>query len=449
MVAYGSVGTGSGSSVASYPVTRPPSTAAGDVLVAFQFSDIGSVGALTLTGGTAWTTLASGGSQGFAKLYWKVAGPAEPANYTAAQDAGADGVTIIVRVVGGAAITPVFATIFTHGGNPVTTPSVTPSGANDLLIRFAMGGTFENANTWTPPADHTERADLTSTGRYASGAAATRQLTAGGATGTANFVASYAGIGKTVAATVAIADGTQYLAPPGIASAEAAGAPAVAMTVSPNALPSGEAFGTPIIATPTPQAVTAEGIGSAEAFGALATTLYLKALSVSSGEGFGSPRLAALIGPMGIPSGQAFGATNVAIEQFVTPAGVSSSEQFGSHTLRLGYPQTIAVVAVESGELVEDPTISNVARLVLVNPSIQETPAAWNALMSRFGLDRGITIMKDAEGVWRTARYPAQTELESAQRTYLGGRRHWLTVEEADELISAGFGAYITLEPSD
>jgi hypothetical protein len=238
----------------------------------------------------------------------------------------------------------------------------------------------------------------------------------------------------------------QTITPSGIASGETFGTSQLNLMITPSGIASGETFGGLVIATPQPQTITGEGIASGETFGTLTTGLFLSPTGIASGEAFGPPRMAALIGPVGIVSAEAFGSTNVAVEQFLTVSGIATREAWGTPGLQLGYPQTIEPFGIESGELVEDPTIRNLSHLVLVNPSIQETPAAWDRLNIRFGIHRGITIMQDASGVWSAVRYPAQTEIETARAVYMGGHRHVLTVDEADALIAAGYGSYITLE---
>jgi hypothetical protein len=193
MVAYGTVSTASATSGTSYNAARPASTVDGDILVAFAYQDGTSHTALTLSGGSTWSLLQAGNSSdiGSMALYWKQAGASEPTDYTAGKTSGTAAGIVIIRATSGAATAPVFAVNLTgqDGTTSISTPSVTPSGTADLLIRFAAAATFESV-TWTAPASHTERADFRDTGNGISITAATRQLAAGGATGTANFTAS-------------------------------------------------------------------------------------------------------------------------------------------------------------------------------------------------------------------------------------------------------------------
>lgn len=452
MPAYRSVSsaflaTGNGS------VTKPAGTVLGDVLVALQYSTGSAAANLSLSGGTSWNIKSSGNTSGGAsyKLYAKAAGGSEPASYTSADTGNGAADVIIVCLSDASYDNLVFAVDSAEPSTTVVgTPGVDPFGDADVEIRFAGALTEGTVGTWTLPAGGFTQRAYVSTGLGT--VVATRTLASGAATSALNFTDAVAHFADTgVGVTVAVPQGAfpQTVSPSGIASAEAFGTARLNFRIIGQGLASGEAFGNAVVTTPQPQTITPSGIVSGEAFGTLTTRLYLGPSGIATAEAFGAPRLAALIGPAGIASAEAFGLTNVAKEQFITPPGLASGEAFGALTLQIGYPQTITPDGIESGEVVEDPTLILLSRLVLVNPSIQETPVAWNPLMIRYGIHRGITILKDADGVWRSVRYPAQTELESAQRFYLGGRRHVLTVDEAAELTAAGYGEYITLEPND
>lgn len=303
--------------------------------------------------------------------------------------------------------------------------------------------------TWNTPATYTKRLEVDSA---AGSAAYTKQLASGTAIGSVTFTSSEGSLWERIGFTVTITEGAfpQTISGAGnIASGEAFGTAQLNFTILGAGIASGEAFGSLVITTPESQSISLAGIASAQAFGTLTTRLFISPSGIATGETFGAVRLAALIGPTGITSGEAFGTTNVAIQQFITPTGVVTGEAFGVASLQLGYPQTIFLDGIESAAFVEDPTIRNADRVVLVNPSIQETPVALNALMTRYGLHRGITIMQDADAVWRSVRYPSQTEIEAALKVYMGGHRHVVSGMEAAELIAAGYGAYLHLEPDD
>jgi hypothetical protein len=453
MATYGASSQAS-SQTSPYNIARPTGVVAGTYMVAAIANDVENNGSgIGITGGSTWNSLTSGLTEetGY-RLFWKIAGGSEPANYSVSYNSGSNAYSIAHIITSNDAGTsaPVWQVTNTAGsGTTGPTPGITPPDATALEVRFILASNSSGgARTWTSPGGLTERTDINESG-FTNGSSATRTLASGSATTSLNFTASGT-VNDRVGITVGIPSGAteQTVSPGGIASGEAFGTARLSFTVRPSGIASEEAFGGLVISTPEPQFITAEGIASGEAFGTLTTRLYIGASGIASGEAFGSPRLAALIGPSGIPSGEAFGTTNVAIEQFISPTGVTSGAAFGVAALQIGYPQTIEVVGIESRGVVEDPYVRNLHRLLLVNPSIQETPAAWDRLNVRFGIHRGITIIKDADGVWSSVRYPAQTEIEAAQKVFLGGRRHDITPDEADELTDAGYGSYITLEPA-
>lgn len=433
----------------SADIDKPAGTVEGDLLILAIANQSPSGNINNPTGGAAWSagpTVSGAGGIISAKTWYKWAGASEPATYGLSIGIASDTVCILVAVENPhESDIPVSATSTTRTTTTVSTPGVTPNSDQDLELRFAFANR-SGALTFAPPATYTEREDLQANSEIA-GTLATKALSSSAATGALNFTTS-ATNNDGAGITFAIGPGSfpQTVTPTGIASEEAVGTAQLNLTIGASGIASLEAFGGLTISTPEPQIITGEGIASGEVFGTLTTTLYLSPSGIASGEAFGASRLSALIGPTGIPSAEAFGLTNLGIEQFLSIPGITSGEAFGAAALQLGYPQTIEPFGIESAELVEDPTIRNLSYLVLVNPSIQETPAAWDRLNIRFGLHRGITIMQDAEGVWSTVRYPAQTEIEAAQVVYMGGHRHVLTVAEADALILAGYGSYITLE---
>ncbi|MFI6296868.1 hypothetical protein ACIBEJ_35125 [Nonomuraea sp. NPDC050790] len=199
-VSFGSASSAASNS-ASFNVARPTSTASGDFMIAFLANDAGGLG---ISGGTTWVELTAGTVDSLRyRVMYKQAGGSEPANYTVAQTNGGDCHASVIRAPGGSG-TPVFAVDATGTGTSISTPSVTPDGAADLLIRFVAGYPFAAAQTWSPPASHTERTDLQSND-FTSGTTATRQLASSGATGTALFTAS-SSCTEAAAITVSITD---------------------------------------------------------------------------------------------------------------------------------------------------------------------------------------------------------------------------------------------------
>lgn len=68
--------------------------------------------------------------------------------------------------------------------------------------------------------------------------------------------------------------------------------------------------------------------------------------------------------------------------------------------------------------------------LVFRTPAVQEG--------GMFGALRGLTILK-TDGKWSAVSAVTTTELETAERSYLGGRLNTITEGEAIELIEAGY----------
>lgn len=57
---------------------------------------------------------------------------------------------------------------------------------------------------------------------------------------------------------------------------------------------------------------------------------------------------------------------------------------------------------------------------------------------------RGITLMKTA-GVWDQVEYPDMDMIDNADLYFLGGHEYELTQEQYDDLVAAGYGAYIEI----
>jgi hypothetical protein len=83
------------------------------------------------------------------------------------------------------------------------------------------------------------------------------------------------------------------------------------------------------------------------------------------------------------------------------------------------------------------------AQYKLVGPSVKETPMAWNRLHMRYGIHRGITIMR-INGIYSTYRYPSQTEILQAEEVYMGGHEYIIDEHTKNELTAQGYGEFIT-----
>ncbi len=126
----------------SYAVSKPTGTASGDVLVAFQTSDWGSAGSMGTPSGGGWQLLTSrtyGSYTLHTKVWWKVAGGAEPSTYTFTQGVDSDGICVIAAVRDAASGTPIFAGTGNNGTAFFDTPGIVPGGLADFELRFVSG----------------------------------------------------------------------------------------------------------------------------------------------------------------------------------------------------------------------------------------------------------------------------------------------------------------------
>jgi hypothetical protein len=114
-----------------------------------------------------------------------------------------------------------------------------------------------------------------------------------------------------------------------------------------------------------------------------------------------------------VDTAENFGVVTLAVTDVVAPAGIDSAGAFGDTTVR---------------------------QWRLHPPVVREGPVADGPLFARYKLYRGISIIQRIDGTWYTARYPAQTELDQAQRVYMGGHVYPLTSYDRDLLTAAGYG---------
>lgn len=92
-------------------------------------------------------------------------------------------------------------------------------------------------------------------------------------------------------------------------------------------------------------------------------------------------------------------------------------------------------------------------------PTVREAPFAWNPLMERFSMNRGISVQEVSPGVFQTTRYSAYTDEIGAinlpvnpnegnttfypapsagLRYYRGGYRHLVSDQDRTDLINSG-----------
>ncbi|WP_068925043.1 hypothetical protein [Planobispora rosea] len=163
----------------SFSVPRPAGTVSGRIMLAFHSCDTGTPASMTVSGGSAWTTLTtvtSGDDALQLRISYKVTGGSEPANYTFGQASGADGVAAVVLLSGAdTGAVPVFAVQSNPESSYFVTPGVTPAGEDDLELRWVAGTGGGSGNSWTVPDGYTERVDAQS-GAYVTAALASAEL---------------------------------------------------------------------------------------------------------------------------------------------------------------------------------------------------------------------------------------------------------------------------------
>lgn len=138
-------------------VNKPTATAQSDLLVVGLSYEKGSAENITAPGG--WTLLIRQDNTtnvGIA-IYYKVAGPSEPASYSFALTHGSKWSIGISRFTNANSSTPVDVAAGSTGfGTAVTAPTLNTTGTNREIMAFY---TNKKASTYTPAAGTTERYD--------------------------------------------------------------------------------------------------------------------------------------------------------------------------------------------------------------------------------------------------------------------------------------------------
>lgn len=164
--------------------SKPVSTASGDLLVYAIAQGDSVIANLTAPAGWAPTSSANGGSV-TGKLWTKVAGGSEPSTYDFPYSSGADVTAVMIRVTGADTTPTLVQAVGTAGpnGGACDSPSVPPTGADDLLIvvmSAACGGT---TLVETDPSGTTDLGQGQVAGGFQAMAAAWQALASGSATG--------------------------------------------------------------------------------------------------------------------------------------------------------------------------------------------------------------------------------------------------------------------------
>lgn len=178
----------------SFTCPRPAGTAAGDVLLAFQTAGAPDYDGMTTPtgGGTTWQLLRARNAfdWGGSKVWWKVAGPSEPARYNFRQAIGyfdsVDSVVAIVAISDSDGSIPRVAST----DDSLVCPAAIATTAPGVTVRWVATLLSDGDASWGTPSGHTKQVDrsVSSTSELTTSAIlATRSRTAVGSTGSATF----------------------------------------------------------------------------------------------------------------------------------------------------------------------------------------------------------------------------------------------------------------------
>jgi hypothetical protein len=211
-------------------------------------------------------------------------------------------------------------------------------------------------------------------------------------------------------------------------------------TLSPTAIDSLEAFGTPVIGgsvTLSPSSiVTAEAFGTAVVGG----SIMVSPTGIATAESFGTPAISASItlSPTAIATAESFGTPTLTGSTTVSPSSIVSGESFGTAVITAG-PITVSPVALESLESVGSPVLEKIQ--FFDGPTYGE-PFGRDWLWRNMRFDVGKCVLIYGSDVL-VVNYPTDEQIVAADTVLRGGMTHTITPEVADILIIAGLGAYI------
>lgn len=214
-----SVSTASGNLVASYTVAKPAGTQPGDLMFwAQSFTAAGSnPGNNGPQEGEFWAFFAHNSDiPNTMSVWWKIAGPSEPATYTVGNFSTTERSSVVLITVKDAPTDysgypfqrpPNVTNETTSGGSnlgSIVSPSFTPPDGLTLDLRIVTCDGSASARTWTPPAGYTEVADIHDAGNRTGVTVAWKQLSGTAPTGTQTFTASSATMNSVWTAAIGI-----------------------------------------------------------------------------------------------------------------------------------------------------------------------------------------------------------------------------------------------------
>jgi hypothetical protein len=375
-------------------VTKPAGFASSEILVAIFVTHGPSLSSMTAP--TNWTeqgnfTTGTGSGDCQGKVFSYVFLGGDPATWDFPYNS-TDDVCLSLYRVSGADTTPtivVASTAMPTIATPADSPTVNPSGSDDLLICSLANICNGTAFTEVDPSGMTDNGQTQVAGNFMALAVASEQLSSPSATGVRSWTSVVpTGLdGGTFSVAIKSAPSTttsvsqpvtqnailyllllsmiqqqrfnseattldQILQMDGIQSAEALGSPSVTTTYTVNAtgIQSSEKFGSPSVTTT--YSINPTGIQSSEATGSpsVTATYSISATGVPSSEKFGSPSVTTTynINATGIPSSEIVGSSVIGLS--VSATGIPSSEGFGNPSVTTTY--TINATGIPSGEQV-------------------------------------------------------------------------------------------------
>ena len=78
---------------------------------------------------------------------------------------------------------------------------------------------------------------------------------------------------------------------------------------------------------------------------------------------------------------------------------------------------------------------------LFIPPTIDEGPMGGNWLFARYKRQQGITVYKIGNRYYE-GRWLSQDDLEPASYVYTGGHEYYVSQEERDDLVAAGYTVY-------
>lgn len=379
--------------------------------ISYVNGDISTSDNVSTVTGVSWTGLGhAAGDQAFSiwALFFSSTGVVQDADLTTIDDhidqnlrsilsrrtmTGSESGTVSYVVDAGSLNRMAVALAIYRGVDSIGTPvRVTEGGTG--VDQHPFGGSYANQLTVTPTADnalillvYSERSStgntagtLTPPTHVGTGTPATirRERGTGNSGGTYVCIAEFQlGAGTAGVAQVF----TQWNATPDTLVASNADMWLVPLypaasgtTVTPTAIGSGEAWGTP--AATGSLSASLSGIGSAEAWGtpSIAATLLAAPAGIPSSEAWGTPTVAMVLAaaPAGIPSGEAWGTPSVGGALSVSPTGIPSGAAWGTPAASGSLSASLAGIA--SGEAWGTPVISAV---LVISPTGIPSAAAF------------------------------------------------------------------------